>query len=166
MITAEVYTEKQRFKQWWIWLIILFLNGTTLYAAISQIYKGKPFGQNPMSDTSLLFMTGFVLLFNLLFFYLKLETRIDAMGIAVRFFPFHLRERQYKWEEIKSVELRTYKPIAEYGGWGLRGFGANKALNVSGNLGLHIIFQNGNTLLIGTNDSEGVSSILKELGKI
>jgi hypothetical protein len=76
-----------------------------------------------------------------------------------------LKERVYNWEEIKSANIRTYKPLMEYGGWGIRGFGNNRALNISGNKGLQLEFKNGKKLLIGTEKSTEMESILEELDK-
>jgi hypothetical protein len=46
--------------------------------------------------------------------------------------------------------VRKYKPLLEYGGYGIRGFGNNRALNIAGKTGLQLIFKDGRKLLIGT----------------
>jgi hypothetical protein len=70
----------------------------------------------------------------------RLTTEIRAEGITYRFFPFHLSERRIGWAEIASCAIRTYRPIVEYGGWGLRcGLGGRgRAYNVKGNVGLQV----------------------------
>ncbi|MBK8703740.1 MAG: hypothetical protein IPN33_08965 [Saprospiraceae bacterium] len=83
-----LFTEKQRFTQWWIWLVLLGINGLFLYAIFSQIIGGNTFGDNPMSDNGLLFTFGFTILITLLFTSLRLDTRIKKTGIYVRFFLF------------------------------------------------------------------------------
>jgi hypothetical protein len=46
--------------------------------------------------------------------------------------------------------VRTYRPIRDYGGWGIR-YGRNgKAYNVSGNRGVMLEFSHGQKLLIGS----------------
>ncbi|MHC4187375.1 MAG: hypothetical protein ACYSRQ_04200 [Planctomycetota bacterium] len=68
-------------------------------------------------------------------------------------------------EDLKECYIRTYRPIKEYGGWGIRyGFGeSGKAYNVKGNQGLQLVFENGKRLLIGTQKPkrllEAVNSI-------
>ena len=56
----------------------------------------------------------------------------------------------------------------EYGGWGLRYgfFGKGRALNVSGNTGLQIEFNNGKRLLIGTNKPRELKEVLTKLNQI
>lgn len=164
MIEKMIFTEKQRFKQWWIWLILLGLNGSALYIGINHYLKKPLVGADPLDGFDLLILTFFILIFNLFFFFMKMESRIDQAGIAVRFLPFHWNERFYSWDSIQSAKVRTYKPILEYGGWGLRGWGNNKAFNVSGNQGIQIEFKNGKKILIGTSLPEEATQILSDLG--
>ena len=165
MTNPTIYTEKQRFKQWWLWLILLITNAHGLYTAYFQFIKSKNTIDKQLNINNVLIETIIILAINLLFYYIKLETRIDSKSISVRFFPFQLKERVYNWEEIKSANIRTYKPLMEYGGWGIRGFGNNRALNISGNKGLQLEFKNGKKLLIGTEKSTEMESILEELDK-
>lgn len=102
----------------------------------------------------------FLALFNL-----YLETEIKADGVYVRFNPFHSSFRHYSWDKITKSFIREYRPIREYGGWGLRGLGKRRALNVSGNIGLQLEFKNGDTLLIGTQKGEELAQVLNKLGK-
>jgi hypothetical protein len=84
----------------------------------------------------------------------SLRTEVRADGLYVRFAPFHRRERRLGWEEIASAEARTYRPLLEYGGWGLRGWKANRAFNVSGNRGVQLVLKNGDRLLLGSQRAE------------
>lgn len=154
------FYEKQTFRQWWLWLIIIFIVGFSLYTVL----------ENPASFTTneLIIPTAVSLLIFLLFFIIKLETKIDTLGIRVRLFPFHLQFRYFPWKNIQKVYIREYSPITEYGGWGLRFgmFGKGKAYNISGNLGLQIIFKDQKKLLIGTQKSVEMKRFLEEIQKV
>jgi len=56
--------------------------------------------------------------------------------------------------------VRKYKPLLEYGGYGIRGFGNNRALNISGNTGLQLVFKDGRKLLIGTKKGHEMIEML------
>lgn len=157
-----LFSETQRFKQWWIWLILLGINGLILFGVYKQLITGEKFGNKPMSDTGLILTLCLTLAFLILFFSFNLKTIVKEDGIYVRFFPFHLKYRHFKWDSISKCYVRDYKPIAEYGGWGLRGFGSNRALNVSGKIGLQLEFSNGNKLLIGTSKGHELKKVLAE----
>ena len=75
-------------------------------------------------------------------------------------FPLHLKFRKYLWTEIETAEVRKYKPLLEYGGYGIRGFGKNRALNISGNTGFQLVFKDGRKLLIGTQKGHEMIEML------
>ncbi len=163
-----LFVERQRFKQWWCWLILLSLNGFFLYAVFKQVIGGQQFGDKPMSNTGLLVATGLIILVTLLFVKFCLSTIIKEDGIYVRFFPFHLKYKHYPWDVLTKCYVRVYSPIGEYGGWGLRFSlsGKGKAYNVSGNKGLQLEFTKGKKLLIGTNKSDDLADTLRKIGQL
>lgn len=161
-----LFSEKQRFTQWWIWLILLIPFFTMTYGVYQQLYLGIPFGKQTVSDFSLLSIFFGMLCIPASMLIFRLHTQITKDGVLVKFFPFHLKFRECKWNEIKKVEVREYSPIGEFGGWGLRGFGNNRALNVSGKIGLQLEFQNGNKLLIGTRKGDEIISVLTQLNRL
>ncbi|NUQ24924.1 MAG: hypothetical protein HUU34_13305 [Saprospiraceae bacterium] len=162
-----LFTEKQRFTQWWIWLVLLGIGGLFLYAIYYQVIGGEPFGDKPMSDNGLLLTFGFTLLFILLFVSFRLDTLIKIDGIYVRFFPFQLKYRFYAWDTIAKAYIYHSQPIAEFGGWGMRFSmsGKGRALTVSGEMGLQLEFTNGSALLIGTQKPKEIERVLAKLGR-
>ena len=63
-----LFTERQRFKQWWLWLILLGVNGLFLYGTIQQLCLGKEFGDKPMSNLGLLLVSGVPILLTVFFY--------------------------------------------------------------------------------------------------
>ena len=163
-----LFSETQKFKQWWIWLILLGINGQSFYAIYIQVIKEQPYGNNPMSDMGLFISAGLMLLLTVLFFTFRLETKIENDGIYVKFFPFHLSYKHYGWNKISKSYVRKYNPILEYGGWGFRLgiFGKGRAFNVSGNQGLQLEFNDRKKLLIGTNKPVELTETLIKIGHL
>ncbi len=163
-----LFSERQRFKQWWIWLILLGINGLFLFGLFKQVIGGQQFGDNPMSNTGLLIATGLTIILTILFVNFRLDTTIKKDGIYVCFFPFHLKPKHYTWDSLTKSFVRQYSPLAEYGGWGLRHglFGKGTAYNVSGDKGLQLEFTNNKKLLIGTNKPEELTETLNKIGQI
>lgn len=164
MKQKPLFQETQRFTQWWIWLIHILILAIFFTGIYTQIIKGEPFGDKPMSDLGLVISSGFMLFLVLLLLSLNLKTQVTSTKIYFKFFPFHLKERAYLISDIQEMKVVKYSPISEYGGWGIRGFGNNKAFNVKGNMGLRILFKDGTKRLIGTQKSEELQKIIKELG--
>jgi hypothetical protein len=94
---------------------------------------------------------------------MRLITRITDEGIYVRFIPFHFKEQFFAWDSLESAQVRTYSPLREYGGWGIKyGFnGQGKVNNVSGDQGLQLVFKSGDKLLIGTQMPTEIQSALR-----
>lgn len=161
------FSEIQKFRQWWLWFIFAGIKGLMGFFIVTQVLFGEPFGDSVVDNAALLIGFLFMLILSLLFFIMKLETRISDSGIAVRFYPLQLKFRNYRWEDLEEVYLREYSPIVEYGGWGIRySFtGKGKALNVSGRMGLQLVFKDGRRLLIGTSKPEDIMQVLSVMGR-
>ena len=89
-----------------------------------------------------------------------LNTRVSKQGLSLRFIPFHRHERTYLFENILCVEAVQYRPIRDYGGWGIRIGRNGRAYNVSGNMGVMINLKDGKTFLIGSQKSEVLAQII------
>lgn len=164
MKQKPIFRETQRFTQWWIWLIHILILAIFFTGIYIQIINGTPFGNKPISDAGLIISSVFMLLLVLLFLSFNLKTEITSNKIHFKFFPFHLKEKEYLISDIQEMEVVKYSPIREYGGWGIRGFGSNKAFNVKGNMGLKILFKDGTKRLIGTQKPKELEKVIKELG--
>ncbi|GAA4376011.1 hypothetical protein GCM10023186_09410 [Hymenobacter koreensis] len=81
---------------------------------------------------------------------LRLEIRLDETGVHYRLAPLHRSWRHKAWAEISRVQVRSYDPLGEYGGWGLKGTSRNRALNIAGSEGLQLELRDGTRLLLGT----------------
>ena len=84
-----LFSEKQKFKQWWLLVILLIVNGVILIGIFKQLITDQPFGDKPMSNLGLLLTAIPMLLITLLILNIRLNTLIKEDGIYVRFFPFH-----------------------------------------------------------------------------
>lgn len=168
MSSNILFSETQKFNQWWIKLILLPINALFIYGFYQQIVLKQPFGDKPMSDIGIIIFTILVLLFTLLFLNLKLVTTIKINGIDLQFYPFHLKAKHYNWADIIQWEVRTYDAISEFGGWGIRigGFKKGMAYNVSGNKGLQLVLKTNKKLLIGTNKAEQLTETLRNLAQL
>ena len=156
----KVFKEEQRFRQ--VWLMVLL--GFSLLVPVGLIINEYIKDNTSMTTNEFLGSLIVIIASVLLIFIFKLSTRIDEKGIHYQFFPFHFSMKTLLWSEITKAEVRTYDPIGEYGGWGLR-YSFNKkkgnAVNVSGDIGIQLTLKNGKKLLIGTQKKEAVSRVLK-----
>jgi hypothetical protein len=79
----------------------------------------------------------------------KLVVEVREDRLSVRYIPFISRE--ISLADIVRYEARTYHPIREYGGWGIRWwFGQRYAYSVSGNQGVELELSTGEKIMIGS----------------
>lgn len=156
-----VFEEKQSMqKMWWIFIPVIIGPASLLIGVLTE--------DNPAEIQEMwvaFFITlGITLLVVALLFSFRLYTHIDNEGVTLRYTPF-IKKRTYAWADIERAWLRKYKPISEYGGWGIKGnfFKKGTAYNVWGNKGLQLYLKNGKNILIGTQKP---TELIKFLGEI
>ncbi|MBN2098945.1 MAG: hypothetical protein JW753_05030 [Dehalococcoidia bacterium] len=159
--TFCLYREVQRFWQLWLWLLVAGVSGVSIWSFVQQIILGKPFGQNPAPDVAVVIIAAiFGLGFPVLFYAVNLTTEVRTDGLYVRFFPFHLTFRRMPSESVIRYEVLTYRPIRDYGGWGIRYGRGGKAYNVSGDRGVMLELSDGSRLLIGSQKPEELANAM------
>jgi hypothetical protein len=162
---STVYKERQFFRNPFVLILLLGIVAMTTWAVVQQIFLGQPFGNNPAPDSFLILFSMFPLIFILFFLFLRLDTIIDEESISMNLSPFG--RRKIEWKNVEKAYIRTYKPLFEYGGWGIRyGFGKKgMAFTVGGNQGLQLELNNGKKILIGTKRVNELSEFLKQINK-
>lgn len=150
LIKDENFYETQQFRQLWVWTIILLV----MFALITPIFFGVI--GIILSIVLVSFSFGFIFLF----WKMKLITTIKEDGINIIFVPF--TNFIIPFSKIKYYKIREYRPIIEYGGWGIRFNKSGKAYTVCGTTGLQISLLNGKEILIGTQKPD---PILESLNK-
>jgi len=151
-----LFRERQRFRQWWLWAMLILINVFVLIVLWTQCDSDTPY-YVPV----LVSLPSLVLL--LLFLIVRLDTEIRTDGIRVRLYPFQVRYRYYPWESISRIFIRQYRPFKEYGGWGIRGPVRNRALNIDGDQGLQLVLAKGDKLLIGTQQPDKLAAVIATL---
>lgn len=165
-----VFREEQRFRQVFfrgiIILMILLFIVLFGYGIISQLVIGRPWGNRPMSDAGLLLAASFALLVlgcvTFLLFTARLMTEVRSDGLYLKFTPFHRDFRKINWHEIRRFGTRVYRPIREYGGWGIRYGCSGMAYNVSGNRGVQLELVSGKRILIGSQRADELAAAIAE----
>ena len=96
----------------------------------------------------------------------NMHTRVDTHGVLVTFGVFSWIRFHFPKEELASAEARRYRPIGEFGGWGIRGFRSRRALNMRGDLGVEIRWHRAGvtgTVLVGSQRPSELEHALRLL---
>ena len=158
-----LFREVQRVCQWWIWMVVIVLAVLAWWTFLSQILSGAPVGTNQAPDT-MVWIVAILIGIALPIFTLavNMTTIVKSDAVIVRYFPIYRRTITVR--EIKSCEVRDYRPIRDFGGWGIRwGFGRGMAYTVSGNRGVQIELTSGRKVLIGSRRPEELAAAITQV---
>ena len=91
---------------------------------------------------------------------MTLVTEVRPQALHIRF-KMLWPEQVIPYGRIVKAEPTTYRPILDYGGWGVRGIAPVKAFNVSGNRGVLLTFADGQTLMLGSQKPDQLAAALQ-----
>ena len=143
-----LFEENQKFTQWWLWIILLYFPTSALFIhndPINYIYV----------------LIGCAI--PLVFYLFELRVKVDQNGLHYQFFPLHFKSYTIILDEMEKIEAVEYKPISEYGGWGIKYGFKGKAYNTRGKLGVKIHLKNGTNILFGSQKHKALAKVLKQI---
>ncbi len=133
------------------WVLVGSVVFTMVVGAIATVAEGASWDAMIWSSASVLGVTALVARMGIV-------TQVTPEGLQVRLWPVPFRT--YAWSEIASAEVRMYRPIVEYGGWGLRWGPSGKAYNAFGTEGVQLVLTNGNRVLVGSQRASELATAL------
>jgi len=164
--SPPMFVEVQRFRQRWLWCLLggeaVLLSAVSI-DIIAHWLGSHPAGDRPSATVDILNAAlalaigwGAVVLLAVA----RLVTEVRHDGLYIRFAPFHRSFRRIPLETALDVRVVQYRPIAHYGGWGLRRVPRGRCYNVSGNRGLRVDLPDRRHILIGSQRPEELLAAL------
>jgi hypothetical protein len=147
---VTTFREEQRFRQPWL---MLLMAGTILVCAWAIDVSG-------IQSWGAWLVVAFPAATWVWLLSMTLVTEVRPEGLYIRF-KMLWPERTIPFSQIVKVEEKRYRPILEYGGWGVRGIAPVKAFNVSGNRGVLLSLTGGQSLMIGSQRPDQLAAALQ-----
>jgi len=141
-----------------LFLVAIALEGHMVFRPVLETEDPWPTWALPVSIAGITINV----LVTIILIFAKLQTRLSESALYMRFFPFHFSYRKIDFDTIATVYARSYQPLGEFGGWGIRWTPCGRAYNVSGNQGVQLELKNGKRILIGSQRAEELASLLQE----
>ena len=160
----ERFRETQWARENWIITVPFVVVLVSVIATIAGLLYGGSGDLSPLQTLALsVWLVGFVALYAWFLLVGRLETVVDDVGLRIRWYPLHLRWRQIPLDGVERVEPVKYRPIWEYGGYGIRMGIRRRAYNVVGNRGVRLHYMGGRHLLIGSRRPEELAEAVRAL---
>ena len=155
--SAPLFREEQRFSQPWLWAIVV-VAAVAAWIGLAAVVLDSDDGAGwPVAIVLLLVAVGLPLLFALG----RLTVEVLADRVEIRYRPFITRT--LRLDEVVAAESVTYRPLREYGGWGIKGWSRRKiAYNVRGDRGALLTFADGRTVLIGSQRADELAAAIRD----
>jgi hypothetical protein len=157
----EIFSETQKIQRVWFWVIgiDLIVVGTILTVVLSKSTHKLLEILPPIAIVIVAF--SFVIW---IFTSSKLIVVVDTEGIKYRYPVFKPKWKKIAKQDIHSYILKNYDAIFDYGGWGVKKSKKNgTCVTIQGNTGLLVELKNGEKILIGTQNKEGIEWAMKRL---
>ena len=159
---ANGFHERQHLRAVWIWAIVVVCAAGAWTCAVLWFFGAY----DRLAMPPLWFCALQVALFGLglpaLLATFSVEVRVDRDGFDLIVRPF--RSWRVRREEIEHAEAVSYRPILDYGGWGIRyGLGRGWAYSVDGHHGVLVRLTSGRTFLIGSRRAEDMAAAINAL---
>ena len=155
MPERAVYVERTWAPGWvliLIWGACLLGMASMIYGAYTQAVLGRPFGNSPGPTWILVGSSGFFLLIPTLVTLLgsRLDVEVWRTRVIVAFGPLRVIRRSIRYGEILEIEAVAYRPIRDFGGWGIRFRPGRTAWSVRGNKAVRLRLDSGKDFYVGS----------------
>jgi hypothetical protein len=156
-----VFHEEQRFRQLRLRLLPAILPVAMLLLAIWQVGLGHVWGKSPMSNGSIIGWTIFLWLIYFRLMTVKLVTEVRPGEVRITMRGLWRRSR-ICLSTVRSVDIVTYDPAADWGGYGIRSNHAGRAYIAGGNDGVRLTLADGSVVLIGSERAPKLAAAIRQ----
>jgi hypothetical protein len=148
-----LFDETQRPGQWWLWALV------TAACGVPVVIMLWPVSRQPQVWPQLTFVLLPASLPLVLLALVRLRVTVTSTEVVISLVPFR---RRYPIDEVATWEPTDYRPIREFGGWGIRWSlrDSTTAYTMQGNRGVRIVTTKGKKLLIGSQRPEDLAAAI------
>lgn len=144
-----------------VWVCFLGGGGSVLWQVL-RVLTGSEVPDGGPRELATLVVTGVVILLIPVLFHVvigALIVEVTDEAILLRLGRPGLIKKRIPFDDITSMEPVTYRPIREFGGWGVRfGGGGKSAWATRGNRALVIGLKDGKKVYVGSDKPEHLQS--------
>jgi hypothetical protein len=95
-----------------------------------------------------------------------MTVHVDDSGVFVHLGRVPLLQRRVAFDEIERMEVVRYRPIRDFGGWGIRGLGKTKAWTARGDRAVRLDLTDERELYIGSDVPQRLAERIRTIGGV
>ncbi len=93
--------------------------------------------------------------------FMRLDVEVRSNHIFIAFGPVHLIRKRIHLSDIESVRGLTYRPLVEFGGWGIRWRPGRTAWTIRGNQAAAITLASGKQIYVGSEHPQRLAGAIQ-----
>ncbi len=93
--------------------------------------------------------------------FIRLDVEVRADHIFIAFGPVNLVRKRIHFSDIESVRGLTYRPLLEFGGWGIRWRPGRTAWTIRGNQAAAITLSGGKQIYVGSRHPQRLAGAIQ-----
>ena len=150
-----VFRETQRMpRSWRLPVLVIAVGGVLVYAVTAEA-AGR--GDAAALIGLVAIVVGLVVAS--LALVAKLEVSVTRVAVDVRWVP--LARRSIPFATIDQAEAVTYRPVRQFGGWGIRfGRSGARAYSMSGDSAVRLTLHDGSEIYLGSLEPEALAAAI------
>lgn len=160
MKPGPIFREAQMIRQPRIRGLTAILPAAFTLLLIWQVLLGHKIGKQPVSNGNVIGWTIFLWLVYLRLITTKMVTRVERGRLVISTLGLWTL-RKVSLQDISKTEVVTYRPVEDYGGYGIRLTKRGRAYIAAGDRGVRITFVKGGKILIGSQRPEELERAIK-----
>jgi hypothetical protein len=134
---------------------------------VRQVVQGQAFGDDPMSNSAMVGLGGFIIALNgamvIYLLFARLQVEVSTSGLFVRLYPRQQKIRKIDLDTQPTVEVVDYNALRDYGGWMVKRGRNYVAYTIGGNRGVALTYENGHHILIGSQYPDLLAAAINEV---
>ncbi len=158
--SAVVYREEQNFD-WRVDILTALAEALVGLTLVWFYQSGRaPAPSSPLEELALVLLAvaGLCVPPMIVVGLLRMTTEVTPTDLRVWFGWIPTYRRFVALGTIQKIEVVSYRPLLDYGGWGIRsGRDGERVLNARGNRGVRLDLTDGTRLLIGSQSPEALA---------
>ncbi|MCE2397534.1 MAG: DUF3093 family protein [Gemmatimonadetes bacterium] len=139
----DVYRERT-WAPTWVWALLSVVG----LASVGGVLLGGEEAASPWLVVVGALLVGLVSCFS------RLDVEVLRRSLRVGFGPVRVARKHIAYGDIESARPVKYRPVRDFGGWGIRWRGGKTAWTIRGNRAVRVRLRSGKRIFVGSEHSQ------------
>ena len=157
---AGRHYREQMWAPLWVMAIIWLACGAAIFGTVQALRDTSLSAADAWPVLAAAAGASVLLLTALNLFFIRLDVEVRSDHVLVAFGPVNLVRKRIWFTEIEEVRGLTYRPLMEFGGWGIRFRPGRTAWTIRGNQAAAVKLKSGRRIYVGSEHPQRLAGAI------